>query len=262
MQADIGFKGVNWIGLWTLYAKEVERFFKVAGQTVLAPMASAALFLAVFSLALGGDTLRFGGVPFVDFLAPGLIMMAVAQNAFANTASSLIIAKMGGTIVDVLMPPLSADEFLIGYALAGVTRGIVVALAVGLSLAPFAPLGMAHAGALLFFLFFGALLLSLAGVLTGILGNTFDRVAAVTNFLVSPLALLSGTFYSIERLPEVWQTVIAFNPLFYMIDGFRFGSIGIADGPVLLAAGGLLLWTGALWLLCRLLIANGVGLKT
>ena len=255
-------RGVNWIGLWTLCRKEVERFLKVLGQTVLAPMATSVLFLAVFALALGKSGVSIGGVKYVEFLAPGLIMVAVAQNAFANTSSSLIIAKLNGTLVDILMPPLSADELLFGYVVGGVARGLIVALAVIAAIFPFVNLGVFDGMYLIYFLFSGCLLFSLFGVFTGIWAEKFERVAAVTNFVVSPLALLSGSFYSIDRLPEIWQTIIHFNPMFFITAGFRYGAIGYADGNLAIAAAGLLGWNVFAWVLCRQLVARGWRLKT
>ena len=158
----------NWYGLWTLYAREVRRFTKVYIQTILGPMATALLFLAIFALALERAVQTTGGVPFMEFLAPGLITMAVAQNAFANTSSSLFIAKVQGNIVDTLMPPLSADELTMGIAMAGVTRGVVVAVAVAVVMAPFVPLGLHHASFVLYHALAGALMLSLLGTMTGI----------------------------------------------------------------------------------------------
>lgn len=257
-----GARGINWIGLYTLCKKEIERFCKVLGQTIFAPMASSMLFLAVFALALSGSDIAIGGVPYVQFLAPGLIMVAVATNAFANTASSLIIAKLNGTLVDVLMPPLSADELLLGYVAGGVARGLAVALAVGAAIYPFVPLSVIDWPLLIYFLLSGSLLFSLLGILTGVGAEKFDHVAAMTNFVVSPLTLLSGSFYSIDRLPEFWQTVIHFNPMFYIIDGFRFAMIGFADGQLVVAGAGVFAVNMALWILCRRLIANGWRLKT
>ncbi len=252
---------VNWVGLWTLYAKEVRRFVKVATQTVLAPLVTTLLFLAIFSLALGRAGASVGGVPFLQFLAPGLIMMAMVQNAFANTSSSLIISKIQGNIVDVLMPPLSAAELTLGFAAGGVSRGLMVGLAVGIAMAVVTPFGLHSLGFVLFHAVAASLLLSLIGMLAGIWADKFDHLAAVTNFVVTPLAFLSGTFYSIERLPEPWQLVAHLNPFFYMIDGFRYGFIGHADGSL---AAGLAVMTGAnvaLAVLTWRLMATGWKLK-
>jgi len=228
------YGAVNWLGAWTLFQKEVRRFLKVYFQTILAPVVTTLLFLAVFALALGGRAAPgVGGVPFLEFLAPGLIMMAMVQNAFANTSSSLIIAKVQGNIVDMLMPPLSAAEQTLAVALGGVARGLAVGLAVGLVMALFVPVHLASPGLVLYHAAMGSLMLSLLGMIGGIWADKFDHMAAVTNFLVTPLSFLSGTFYSIDRLPEGFHAVALANPFFYMIDGFRAGFIGHADGSVL-----------------------------
>ncbi|MBL8671515.1 MAG: ABC transporter permease [Alphaproteobacteria bacterium] len=224
--------GANWVGLWNLYLKEVRRFLKVAMQTVAAPLVTTLLFLAIFTLALGRSVDTVGGVGFAQFLAPGLIMMSMAQNAFANTSSSLVIAKVQGNIVDVLMPPLSPLELTLGYALSGATRGIAVGIACAAAMSPFAPIRIADPGLILFHAVAASLLLALIGTIGGIWADKFDHIAAVTNFIVVPLSFLSGTFYSVERLPEPWHSVAHANPFFYMIDGFRCGFTGHADMPV------------------------------
>lgn len=252
---------INWVGLWTLYVKEVQRFIKVITQTVLAPVVTTLLFFAVFALALGGSVQQVGGLPFIEFLAPGLIMMATTQNAFANTSSSIMISKVQGNIVDVLMPPLSAGEFLFAYSFAGVTRGLAVALAVGLAVLPFAEIRINSWVATLYFAFCGSLILSLIGILAGLWSEKFDHLAAVTNFVVTPLAFLSGTFYSIQRLPDFWYNAAHLNPFFFMIDGFRFGMTGHTDGDVLLGAVALGVTAAALWALCYALLRRGYRLK-
>ena len=239
---------VNWLGLWTLYVKEVRRFGKVATQTIIAPVVTTPLFLAIFALALGGSSRAVGGVPFTQFLAPGLIMMALAQNAFANTSSSIMISKIQGNIVDMLMPPLSPGELTLAFAAGGVTRGLAVGLAVALAMAVFVPVEIHHFGFVLFHGVAASLMLSLIGVLAGIWAEKFDHMAAITNFVITPFAFLSGTFYSVERLPGFWKMAAHFNPFFYMIDGFRYGFIGHSDAPLwlgaaVLAGADLLLWT-------------------
>lgn len=251
----------NWMGLWTLYQKEVQRFIKVITQTVLAPVVTTLLFFAVFALALGRSDREIGGMPFVEFLAPGLIMMATTQNAFANTSSSIMISKVQGNIIDVLMPPISAGEFLFAYAMAGVTRGLVVALAVGLAITPFAGTTVHSWPATLYFVFCGSLILSLIGILAGLWSEKFDHLAAVTNFIVTPLAFLSGTFYSIQRLPEFWYNAAHLNPFFFMIDGFRWGMTGHTDGDVLIGGVALGATGAALWALCYALLRRGYRLK-
>src|SRR6266404_2807705 len=196
---------VNWLGFWTLYAREVRRFFKVSTQTIAAPVVTTLLFLVVFLLALGGAGRSTGGIPYVEFLSPGLVIMSVMQNSFGNTSSSMIISKVQGNIVDVLMPPLSGGELTLAFALGGVTRGLVVGAAVTLAIWCVIPIHIQNMGAVLFYGFSASLLLSLLGLLGGIWAEKFDHMAAVTNFVVTPLSFLSGTFYSIDRLPADWQ---------------------------------------------------------
>ena len=255
------FGAVNWLGFWTLYQREVRRFLKVFTQTVAAPVVTTLLFLAVFLLALGGDRRHVGDIPYAEFLAPGLIMMAMVQNAFANTSSSLMIAKVQGNIVDVLMPPLSPAELTWGFALGGVTRGMLVGLVVAGAMAIFVPLGLHDPAFVLFHALAASLLLSLLGLLGGIWADKFDHIAAVTNFIVTPLSFLSGTFYSISRLPAPWHGVALWNPFFYMIDGFRYGFIGHADGSIWVGAAVMVAVNAGLLALCHALVARGYKLK-
>jgi ABC-2 type transport system permease protein len=220
---------VNWRGLWELYLKEVRRFTKVWLQTIAAPLVTSLLFLAIFALALGRAVQDVGGVPFIEFLAPGLIMMTMVQNAFANTSSSVIISKVQGNIVDVLMPPISAGELTVAFAAGGMTRGIVVGLAVTAGMAFFVDLHVHNWGYIIFHAIGASLMLALLGLLAGVWSDKFDHMAAVTNFIITPLSFLSGTFYSVERLPENFQAFAHFNPFFYMIDGFRYGFLGHED---------------------------------
>ena len=255
------FGAVNWIGLWTLYIREVRRFFKVFTQTVAAPVVTTLLFLAIFLLALGGGTRAVDGIAYVQFLVPGLIMMAIAQNAFANTSSSIMLAKVQGNIVDVLTPPLSPAELTLGLALGGATRGIVVGIAVGLALLPIIPIRVAVPGFVLYHGVAASLLLSLLGVIGGLWADKFDHVAAVTNFVVTPLTFLSGTFYSVEQLPESWRIAAHANPFFYMIDGFRYGFIGKAESSLLGGCVILALLDFLLLALCHQLFVRGYKLK-
>ena len=252
---------VNWIGLGTLYMREVRRFIKVYTQTLLAPVVTTLLFLAVFALALGGSHRVVAGMPFVEFLAPGLIVMAIAQNAFANTSSSIMIAKSQGNIIDTLMPPFTAHELTFGLAMGGVTRGVMVGVVVGLAMLPFAPMKMAAPWFVVYHALMASLMLSLLGVIGAIWAEKFDHIAAVTNFVVTPLAFLSGTFYSIERLPAAVQVAAHLNPFFYMIDGVRYGVTGHADGSLL---AGVVVMAGvnaALWALSTWMFASGYKLK-
>ena len=260
------FGGVNWVGLWTLYLKEVERFWKVLQQTILAPVITALLFLLVFNLAFGGTGRGIEGVPFLVFLAPGLIMMSIIQNAFANTSSSIMVSKVQGNIVDVLMPPLSPGELTLGYAMGGVTRGIVVAIAVGIvvwvAMRFDVPLTLHDPLAIAYFAVAAAIMLSLIGIIVAVWSEKFDNQAAIQNFLITPLVFLSGTFYSVEHLSGVFATASQFNPFFYLIDGFRYGFIGESDSSVILGAAVVAVIDVALWLCCYVMFARGYKLKT
>jgi ABC-2 type transport system permease protein len=255
------YSTVNWVGLHTLYVKEVRRFMTVATQTILAPMVTTLLFLAVFVLALGHAVDRVAGAPYMAFLAPGLIMMAITQNAFANTSSSILISKLQGNIVDLLMPPLTPLERAVGLAAGGLTRGIVVGIATFVAMVPFVPVTAAHPAFILFHALMASLLMSLVGIIAGVWAEKFDHMAAITNFIVTPAAFLSGTFYSAERLPPLWQHVAHMNPLFYMIDGFRYGFIGHADGSLIAGIFVLLGANAALMWLTHRLFASGFHLK-
>jgi ABC-2 type transport system permease protein len=252
---------VNWLGLWTHYAKEVRRFTKVGFQTLVAPVVTTLLFLAIFTFALGRSLTEIGGVPFERFLAPGLIMMAIIQNAFSNTTSSLMISKIQGNIVDMLMPPISPGELTLGFVLGGATRGLAVALFVGIVMSLFVPLRIHDAGMIVFHAASAALMLSLIGVITAVWADKFDQVASITNFVVTPLSFLSGTFYSIERLPPVWRDVALFNPFFYLIDGFRYGFIGHHDGSLMTGAIVVTAINFGLWWACHRMFATGYKLK-
>ena len=223
------FGAVNWIGLWALYAREVRRFASIYAQTVLAPALTSVLFMLVFSLAFAARRGDMAGIGFTAFLAPGILMMSVIQNSFANSSSSIIVAKIQGNIVDTLMPPLSPGELLAGYALGGATRGIVCAAVTGVIIFPFAGVGLMHPFWAISFVFSASLMLALVGVLAGIYSAKFDQMSAITNFVITPLSFLSGTFYSISVLPEPFLTLSQFNPLFYLIDGFRYGAVGVSD---------------------------------
>ncbi len=252
---------VNWRGLWTLYVKEVRRFLSVFTQTLIAPMVTTLLFLAIFALALGGAGRQAAGVDYIQFLAPGLIMMTLMQNAFANTSSSIVMAKIQGNIVDVLMPPLSASELNLGFVGGGVTRGLMVGLTTGLAIWVFVPLRPHAPAVVLYFALNAALMLSLLGVVAGICSERFEHIAGVTNFIIVPLSFLSGTFYSIERLPPDWQFVAHFNPFFYLIDGLRYGVIGRADGALGVGMALVLAVNVALWVLTQRMFATGYRLK-
>jgi ABC-2 type transport system permease protein len=253
---------VNWLGLWTLTAKEVRRFLKVYFQTVIAPVVTTMLFLAIFALAMGGrgQTL-VGGVPYEQFLAPGLVMMAMTQNAFANTSSSLLIAKVQGNIVDLLMPPLSPLEQTVAVSLGGMVRGLLVGMAVIAAMVFVVPLHVESLPLILFHAVAASLLLALLGMIGGIWAEKFDHMAAVTNFVVTPLSFLSGTFYSVERLPAFVRHLAKIDPFFYMIDGFRAGFIGHADGSLAIGVWVMVLCNLALFALGYRMFKTGYKLK-
>jgi ABC-2 type transport system permease protein len=255
------FGAVNWQGLWTLYLREVHRFLKVSMQTVFAPVVTTLIFLAIFLLAMGGQSRSIGGVPFLQFLAPGLVMMAMTQNAFANTTSSIMMAKMQGNIIDLLMPPLTPAELTLGLALGGLTRGLIVGVVVTAAMALFVPVEIVSVWATVFYACAASLLLSVLGVIGGIWADKFDHLAAITNFIVTPLAFLSGTFYSIEQLPPLWQKIALGNPFFYMIDGFRYGLTGRAEAPLFVGVAVLIAINAALLGGCYLMVARGYKLK-
>ncbi len=223
--------GINRIGLWSLYIKEVRRFLKVQTQTIWAPAVTTLLFLVIFTVALGRTGREVLGVPFATFVAPGLIVMGMMQNAFANSSFSLLAGKIQGTIIDLLMPPLSEGELMAGIVFAAVTRAIMVGctVALAMSLWPGVSLSVAHPWAVAWFGLMGAALLALLGLLASIWAEKFDHNAAVTNFVIAPLSLLSGTFYVIDNLAPAFQTISRLNPFFYVISGFRFGFLGQSD---------------------------------
>ncbi len=252
---------VNWTGLKTLYLREVRRFIKVYTQTLVAPLVTTLLFLAVFALALGGDHRTVGAIPFMTFLAPGLVMMAITQNAFANTSSSIMISKIQGNIVDSLMAPLNAHELVFGFAVGGMTRGLCVAGVVWAAMAVVVGLGLHNLFFVLYHAAMGALMLSLLGLAGGIWADKFDHIAAVTNFVITPLSFLSGTFYSVQNLPQGAQVAAHFNPFFYMIDGIRYGFIGHADGNLWAGVAVMAAINLGLWGLCTWMFKTGYKLK-
>ena len=256
-------RNVNWGGLATLYVKEVRRFFKVQLQTIWAPAVTTLLFLVIFTVALGRSGRTVMGFPFADFLAPGLIVMGMLQNAFANSSFSLLVGKVQGTIVDYLMPPLSTGELLLGMAGASVTRAALVGLAVWLAMLfwPGVHVMPSHLWAVIWFGLMGSLMLSFLGLITSIWAEKFDHAAAVGNFVVAPLSLLSGTFYSIETLSPVFRAISHANPFFYVISGFRYGFLGTADSPVLFGALLLLAINALLGGSCYAMLRTGWKLK-
>ena len=256
------FGRVNWLGLYTLARREVMRFLNVWQQTVLAPLITAGLFVVVFALALGKGRGEVMGLPYLAFLGPGILMMTVIQNAFANTSSSIISAKMQGNIVDTLMPPLSPGEILAGYLAGALVRSLMVAMVIAAGMALVIGQGIAHPLWALAFVMLGALLMGGLGLIGGIVAQKFDQMAAITNFIVTPLSFLSGTFYSIERLPDSLRFLAHINPFFYMIDGFRFGFTGMSDVPPWTSLAVVGLSTGAVVLVALHLLKIGYKVRS
>ena len=256
------FGRINGLGLWTLYRRELSRFLRSYPQTLLGPVIVTLLFLTIFSVALGAGRPTPNGIPFATFLAPGLIMMTVIQNAFAHGSSSIMFSKVQGNIVDLLMPPLSAGEITFGLTMGSATRGIACAALAALCLWPLAGLSVAAPWAVLYFTLAGSLILSLIGIMTGIWADKIDHMATITNFVILPLSYLSGTFYSVAQLPGWIQQFAAFNPFFYLIDGLRYGFTGHADAPPVTGVLVTAALIGMLWLACWRMFARGYKLKS
>ena len=255
------FGRINWLGLATLIEREIRRFMNVWSQTIMAPLINAGLFLMIFVIAVGPNRGPVMGVPFVTFIAPGILTMTVIQNAFANTSSSLASAKVQGNIVDTLMPPLSAAELVIGYVLGAVARGLLVAIVIAVGVWLLLGIGMQQPLVVLFYVVTGSVFMGGLGLVAGIFANKFDQLAAISNFIVTPLAFLSGTFYSIEAMPEILQAISHANPFFYVIDGVRYGMLGISDSPPLRGAVIVLASASAVMLLCWSWFRRGYRLK-
>ena len=256
-------EGVNLGGLKTLYIKEVRRFFKVQLQTVWAPAVTTLLYLIIFTVALGRSGRLVLGVPFADFIAPGLIVMAMIQNSFANSSFSLLVGKIQGTIVDYLMPPLSTGELIAGLVGASVTRAFLVGFAVWvvMSFWPGVHVGIAHPMSVLWFGLMGSLMLAFLGLLTSIWADKFDHAAAISNFVVAPLSLLSGTFYSVDQLSPTFRAISHANPFFYVISGFRHGFLSEADSPIYVGAVLLAFINLVLFVTCYAVLKRGWKIK-
>ena len=255
------YPGVNWEGLKTLYVREVRRFIKVGMQTLAAPVVTALLYMLVFVVAVGGGR-SINGVAFGTFVAPGLIMMQILSNAFANSSSSLLQAKFNGLMGDFITPPLSPFEHLVGFGAGAATRGLVVGTVTLLAILPFAHLSVAQPWAIAYFGLGAALIMGFIGIMAGLWAEKFDHMAAVSNFVIMPMTFLSGTFYLIDKLPEPFRTFSKFNPFFYLIDGFRYGFIGKAEGSLAVGAtmtGVLVLFLG--WVSLRM-FQTGYKIKT
>ena len=256
------FGNVNWIGFWTLYKKEILRFLKVAIQTIISPLVTSLLFLMVLSLSIGNDRVGALGFPFITFLAPGLIAMQIIQQAFSHTSSSIMIGKIQGNIVDMLYAPLSALEVSMAIILAALTRSFLIAL---ISIAVFSLIVEIHIYSIFYIFVFGflsAFILGSLGFITGLWAEKFDHTATVTNFVITPLSFLSGVFYSIDKLPQFFQTISHINPFFYMIDGFRYGFLGNSDGSINTGLIYLSILSVLIWYVAFFLYKKGYKIKS
>ena len=251
----------NYLCFLTLIKKEVFRFLKVGIQTIIGPAISSLLFLAVFSLALGRSVNSINGIDLPYFIAPGLIMMTMLQNSFANSASSIGQSKFQGNIVDILMAPLNNIELALGYIIGSVIRGIICGITTTLGVLIFIPLQIYSIPALLFYTFMGCTMMGSLGTIVGIWADKWDQQQGITNFIVLPLTFLSGTFYSISRLPDFWQTVSSFNPFFYNIDGFRYAFTGVSDSSILNGVIILLIINILLIIFCYFMFRSGYKIK-
>ena len=253
---------VNWVGAWTLYQKEVLRFLNVWIQTIFSPLVSSLLFLLVLSLAIGSERGEVLGVPFIIFLAPGLIAMQVIQQAFSHSSSSFMIGKIQGNILDLLYAPLSATEVTISISLAAVTRSFMIA---AISIVVFyliIDIQIKHYFIVITFTFLSSFILGNIGIIAGLWAEKFDHMATVTNFVIVPLSFLSGTFYTIDRLPDLLQTISKVNPFFYMIDGIRYGFIGVSDSSIKIGIIYLAALSILSWLVTYILFKKGYKIKS
>ncbi len=256
------FDHVNWIGFWTLYKKEVLRFLIVLIQTVISPILTSLLFLLVLSLAIGDDRGEVLGFSFIDFLVPGLIAMQIIQQGFSHSSSSIMISKIQGNIVDILYAPLTAGEITLAINLAACTRSIMIA-AVSIVVFYFiVDLEFHNFFYIFIFTFLGAFILSSIGIIIGLWAEKFDHMASATNFIIVPLSFLSGTFYSINKLPDILRSVSEVNPFFYIIDGFRYGFLGASDGSIKFGLFYLIILSFITWFVAYILFKKGYKIKS
>jgi len=256
------FGYVNWIGFWTLYKKEVLRFLIVVIQTVISPLVTSLLFLLVLSLAIGNDRGEVLGFPFITFLAPGLIAMQVIQQAFSHSSSSIMIGKIQGNIVDILYAPLTAGEITLATNLAACTRSVIIAFVSIVVFSLIVEMIFYSYFYILVFTFLGSFILSSLGIIIGLWAEKFDHMASATNFIIVPLSFLSGTFYSIDRLPNILKNISEMNPFFYIIDGFRYGFLGVSDGSIEFGLIYLFILSFLTWFVAYILFKKGYKIKS
>ena len=254
--------GINWVGTYSLYSKATLRFLTVFGQTIVGPIITAILFLLVISLAIGEARSNVLGVTFIEFLAPGLIAMQIIQQAFSHSSSSLLMGKIMGNIVDLIGAPLSAGEVSLSIILAAVTRAIVISLISVIIFSLIINIEIKHYLFFILYLFLSSFIMGAAGFIAGLWADKFDHMATVTNFIIVPLSFLSGTFYSIERLPEYLNKLSYYNPFFHMIDGFRYSFIGNLDGSLSFGIFYLSFLSFITWFIAYLLYKKGYKIKT
>jgi len=253
---------VNTIALKTLFIKEIRRFSKVWLQTVLSPLVTTSLYILVFGVALGSRLREISGVPYIQFVVPGLVMMTMVRDSFMNTSSSLFQSKINGTIIDILVAPIGAFEMLLAYVGAAMIRAVIVGSLVYLVALSFTWFPLHHIGWTVFFTVFVTATLALLGIIAALWAEKFDHLAIFPNFVLLPLAFLGGVFYSIDLLPEPWQTVSRFNTLLYMINGLRYGFLGVSDVPPVMSAGVVLLSFFVLLGVASALLRSGYNLRS
>ena len=253
---------INWEGFKNLWLKECKRFFVVWAQTLLSPLISSLLFLSVLTLALGDDRGEVLGFSFINFLAPGLIAMSIISQAFSHSVSSLMIAKMMGTIVDTLYAPLSALEVSLAIIFAAVTRSLLIAIISIFVFSLIIEIKIFSIFYIFIFAFLGSFILGSLGFITGLWAEKFDHTATVTNFIITPLSFLSGVFYSIDKLPIFFQSISHYNPFFYMIDGFRYGFLGKSDGSISFGLAYLIILSFTMWFVAFYLFKKGYKIKS
>ena len=256
------FGYVNWIGFWTLYKKEVLRFLIVVVQTIISPIVTSLLFLCVISLAIGSDRGDVLGFSFISFLAPGLIAMQVIQQGFSHSSSSIMIGKIQGNIIDILYAPLSPGEITIATNLASCTRSLMIAIFSLIVFSFIVEFEIYSFFYIFVYTFLGSFILSSIGIIVGLWAEKFDHMASATNFIIVPLSFLSGTFYSVKRLPDILRDISELNPFFYIIDGFRYGVLGASDGSIKFGIFYLILLSFITWYVAYILFKKGYKIKS
>ena len=260
-QTGIRRFGINWVGIYSLYLKETLRFLTVFGQTIIGPVVTAILFLLVISLAIGDERSNVLGVPFIQFLAPGLIAMQVIQQSFSHSSSSLLMGKVMGNIVDLISAPLSASEVSLTIILASVTRAIIISVISIIIFSLIIEIEIKNYLIFILYLFLTSFIMGGVGFIAGLWAEKFDNMATVTNFIIVPLSFLSGTFYSINRLPEYLNKLSYYNPFFHMIDGFRYAFIENLDGSLNFGIIYLSILSFVIWFIAYLLYKKGYKIK-